>query len=236
MIDYRRASEAECHLFSNIKLLQTKTSLIAEDNTNLIATLQYQIINFNDAEITLFKSCKSEGYIEVLTGFIDEMMYWNPYLKQIDISILTKEELIDFKSSSSYNFNGNQMMTNSNINVIKVLLKDIIPEQLTVDENKLLDVRKWILKPEDIVVSCVEIEDDYVCIDGHSRLVEAYLRGYEFVYIHLDKVSDIELYKECLKWCREDGLYTIEDLSFRVVSKEEHQRLWINRCQAYLGN
>lgn len=100
----------------------------------------------------------------------------------------------------------------------------------------MLDIRKWIVKPEDIVVSCVKIEGDYVCIDGHSRLVEAYLRGFDFVYIYLEDESDIELYKECLKWCREDGIYSIKDLSLRVVSKEEHERLWINRCQACLDN
>lgn len=120
MVDYRRAVKKDSLLFDNTELLLKKTSLIAEEDTHTIATLQYRIVNFDAAEITLFNPGKSTDTIELLSGFIDEIMYWNPYFKHIDISVLSKDDLIEFKRRSSHYFAANHLMTGSNIEVIKV--------------------------------------------------------------------------------------------------------------------
>jgi hypothetical protein len=66
-------------------------------------------------------------------------------------------------------------------------------------------------------------------------LVAAYKKGFEYVYAYVDEdTSNLDFYEECLSWCEEEGILTIKDLSHRIVSPEEHQKLWIDRCQRYL--
>lgn len=107
-------------------------------------------------------------------------------------------------------------------------------EQLTVSKSKLDSVLKWIKTDEDVIVCVVKIDDKYVCIDGYSRLLAAYLKGFSHVYCYLEKDKYNENdYRKFLKWCHIENVFTIKDLKNRVVSDDEHQRIWIDRCQNY---
>jgi len=130
----------------------------------------------------------------------------------------------------------NNIMYFKGCSLLKMNIEDIIPEQLAVSKDKFDRVNQWLQSPEDVVVCTVEIEGDVVCIDGHSRLVSAYLKGIESVYVYKDDTEDMTLYRECLSWCKEEHINSIADLSKRIVSSEEHQRIWIDRCQQYLNN
>jgi hypothetical protein len=68
-------------------------------------------------------------------------------------------------------------------------------------------------------------------------LVAAYNKGFENVYAFIEPDSDsIEFFKTCMRWCEEQNSLRIKDLSDRVVTTEEHERIWISRCQEYLKN
>ncbi len=235
MIEFKIAKVEELEHFISKDSILRKTALVAEENNKLLGVLEYRILNFEEAEILNYKIFKESLNKECFNGLIEEILYWNPYIKLLDLSY--SKELSSLYDKSKFDLlEDNKLSTRSEVEVIKVLLKDIIPEQLTVEENKLKSVESWIDKAEDIVVSCVKIDGRNICIDGHSRLVCAYKRNYEHVYMHIDENTETKFYEECLKWCKEENILSIEDLSKRIVNKEEHQKLWIDRCQAYLRN
>lgn len=224
-MEFRRAHEAEAQYFKYRKSIDRNTALIAIQNNEVLGTLEYDFKGLDVAEVTDFKI--SNDSKEVMNGLIEEFTYWHPFIRKLHFSDLIENKLkpqnniLHFKNACS---------------LYKMNLEDIIPEQLTVSQDKIDKVNRWIKTPEDVVVCTVEIDDNVVCIDGYSRLISAYLKGFKSVYIYNDEVEDKSLYKACMSWCKADGIHSIEDLSKRIVSAKEHQRIWIDRCQKYLSN
>jgi hypothetical protein len=199
--------------------------------------MEYEIRNITEAEIVnldLFDMAEEE---QILKGFIEEIGYWNPHIAKIVYNEIVNSKVYSDTLIKS-GFIKDTVWTYSipdAVEVFKIGLKHIAPEQLTVDEEKLKRVSSWIEVPEDVIICCVKINDKTVSIDGHSRLVAALRKGFEHVYAFYDPSdNDIEFFKNCLKWCEDENIYSIYDLSERVVSPEEHQRLWCDRCQKYL--
>lgn len=235
-MDFYRAKEKDSKYIKFEKSFIHTTALIASEDHKTIGVLEYDIKNIEEAEIinlNIFESCEENI---VLKGFIDEIIYWNPYLKRIlynEVNDLASNDALlycGFKNNGIWS-----LLINNNIEAFKINLNEIIPEQLTIDKVKLDRVSSWIDKPEDVVASCVKIGEKIVSIDGHSRLVSAFNKGFEYVYAYFEPDNgNIEFYKTCLQWCQEENIFTIKDLAGRVVTPEEHERLWGNKCQAYL--
>ncbi len=234
-MNFYRARENDFKHIKYEKSFIHNTALIASEEDNVIGVLEYEIKNMEEAEIINFNAYKSCNIKITFKGLIKEITYWSPYLKRIIYaghnSLLTEDVLkyAGFREDSIWLSD-----LDTNIEVFKIAIEEITPEQLTVSKEKIERVSTWIRKPEDIVVTCVKIGDKIVCIDGYSRLVAAYLKGYKYVYAYLEVDNDIEFYKTCMEWCKEQNVFTIKDLANRIVTPEEHERLWINKCQAYL--
>jgi hypothetical protein len=236
-MDFYRTNEKELKYLKYEKSFIHNTALIASEDKMVIGVLEYDIKNIEEAEIINFYVVQAYEERIVIKGFLDEIVYWNPHLKRIfcnvDNNFIMEDSLINsgFIKNNVWSLN----MCN-HIEAFRINIDDITPEQLTVDKVKLERVSSWIESPEDIVVCCARIGDRIVSIDGHSRLVAAYNKGFKYVYAYLEPCNDnIKFYKTCMKWCEEEGIFTIEDLSKRVVTPKEHERLWINRCQEYLN-
>jgi len=235
-MDFYRARENDSKYIKYKESLIHNTALIASEDHKVMGVLEYEIKSIEEAEIVNISILEPYEEGLVFKGLMEGLTYWNPYLKRIiyheeksniDSNILTN---LGFKKNSVW-----ILETNTGITVFKIDIDAITPEQLTIDEVKLDKVSSWIEKPEDIVVSCVKIGNRIVSIDGHSRLVAAYNKGFKYVYAYLEPDNDsIEFYKTCMKWCEEEGIFTVKDLTKRVVSPKDHEELWGNRCQAYL--
>jgi len=235
-MNFFRARETNLNYIMYEKSFTHNTALIASEGQKVIGVFEYEIKNSDEAEVinfNIFEPCEEDI---VFKGFIDEMAYWNPYLKRIIHN--EEKNIIDPKVLMYSGFRKNSVWIlniSTDIRVFKIDIKEITPEQLTVDEVKLARVNSWIEKPEDIVVSCVKIGNKIVVIDGHSRLVAAYNKGFRYVYAYLESDNDnLQFYKTCMQWCEDQRIYTIKDLAKRVVTPEEHEKLWISRCQTYL--
>jgi hypothetical protein len=234
-MEFCRARENNLRHIKYNKSFIHNTALIASEGEKVVAILEYEIKNIEEAEVVNFNIIEPCEEMSVFKGLIDEMSYWNPYLKRIiyneDNNFISSRILLNsgFEKNSAWKLN-----IENDIQVFKIVIKEITPEQLTIDKVKLNRVNSWIEKPEDIVISCVKIDDKIVSIDGHSRLVAAYNKGFAYVYAYLELDDNTQFYKTCMKWCEEQGVLTIEDLAKRVVTPEEHERIWINRCQTYL--
>jgi hypothetical protein len=68
--------------------------------------------------------------------------------------------------------------------------------------------------------------------DGHTRAFAAYQAGLTKIpVIWEDTELDWELYKICIQWCRDEGLFTIADLSKRVINHKNYEIWWNKRCE-----
>lgn len=77
---------------------------------------------------------------------------------------------------------------------------------------------------------------EYYLTDGHTRAFVAYLTGRERLPVTYDvnlaADASLPVYRECIEWCKRDGIETITDLTGRVVGPETYREEWIEPCQA----
>ena len=116
-----------------------------------------------------------------------------------------------------------------------VHLSGIQPTQLYISQAKLAAVQSLLANGginglEPIPVG--RLGDALVSTDGHTRMVAARLAGHTHVKAvwETDEL-DWEAYEICVRWCREEGIRTAQDLVGRVVSEQEYESLWLARCR-----
>ena len=113
-------------------------------------------------------------------------------------------------------------------------LDRVQPSQLYISTEKLAEIMKTFspssyrsLKP----IPIKKLSGDIIFVDGHTRAFAAFLQGLSEVPIYWEyEELDWEAYEICVKWCKNEGIRTIADLKNRVVSKDDYEALWLNRC------
>ncbi len=87
-------------------------------------------------------------------------------------------------------------------------------------------------KPESVEpIPVKRLDDQVVFVDGHTRAFAAFLRGLTEIKVYWeDERLDWEAYRICVDWYKEEGIRTIADLRDRIVSPEEYEILWLERC------
>ena len=105
-------------------------------------------------------------------------------------------------------------------------LDQIQPSQLFINSKKLSQV---MADSNGLAVDSIEpipikkLGNEVVFTDGHTRATAAYLCGITEVPVYWDEDElDWNAYSICVKWCKEEGIYTIGDLRDRVISSEEY--------------
>lgn len=111
------------------------------------------------------------------------------------------------------------------------------PSQPFVDADRLGDVLEWFdldARTYDPVPT-VGIAGETVITDGHTRAFVAYLSGADTLAVVHDpdrEALNLELYRECVGWCRDESVTGIADLVGRVVSRETFLDEWVARCRS----
>lgn len=109
------------------------------------------------------------------------------------------------------------------------------PSQLVIDAQRL----RGVLEGYDFEageyepVPVLDLADELVLADGHTRAVVAYLGGANTLAVvpNPDRASlNRDLYRECVGWCREASVTSVADLVGRVVSHETFLEAWVARC------
>ncbi len=78
-----------------------------------------------------------------------------------------------------------------------------------------------------------ELDGRLILTDGHTRAVAAHLAGRVRVEAEWDQDElDWDAYRECVRWCLEEGVTGVAALALRTVSQEEYETVWIARCHA----
>ena len=113
-------------------------------------------------------------------------------------------------------------------------LKDLQPSQFYISEKKLREVETW-LDPQDLSAFApipVKLLDGLpVMTDGHTRAVAALRAGLERVPLCRDEDDlDWDMYRACVKACRERNVFSPADLLGRILSAEEYREKWDAWC------
>jgi hypothetical protein len=120
-------------------------------------------------------------------------------------------------------------------------IEAVQPSQLYLDGRKLAAVTEWFdfMEPnyDPLPVrrmrSGGESEGRWTLTDGHTRAFVAYLAGVEELRVvrDTDELST-GIYRQCVEWCEDEGVTEVRDLAGRVLSTDEFEKQWIDRCQA----
>jgi hypothetical protein len=83
-----------------------------------------------------------------------------------------------------------------------------------------------------------EIDGEPCLIDGHARTLAAWENGVTHLMAVVADLESIEgskaLYRHIHRRGPAEGVERIADLSGRIVGPEEHERLWVGYCEAWL--
>jgi hypothetical protein len=114
-------------------------------------------------------------------------------------------------------------------------LAHIQPSQLYISKKKLAIVNKS-FDPKDKnslgIIPVKKLNDEIIYSDGHTRAVAAYLAGYEKVLVEWEGEDlDWELYEICVKWCKDEQIYSAKDLVQRIISHKDYELVWYKKCE-----
>ncbi|KGN00965.1 hypothetical protein Z969_08915 [Clostridium novyi A str. 4570] len=120
-------------------------------------------------------------------------------------------------------------------NIFEMKLLDVQPSQLFISKTKLENVLKWlnvdsINKCDPIPVK--NLNGKVIFTDGHTRAFAMYKMGIENIKVYWDEDElDWRVYEICVDWCTKDGIKSISHLDQRVISNDEYEILWYERCR-----
>ena len=120
------------------------------------------------------------------------------------------------------------------MSIQELKLKDLQPSQFYISEKKLHDVEAW-LDPTDLsgfeAIPVKILDGVPVMTDGHTRAVAALRAGLATVPLVADEDElDWEMYRACVKACRERNIFTPADLLPRIIPEHEYQEKWDKWC------
>ncbi len=114
-------------------------------------------------------------------------------------------------------------------------LDEIQPSQLFISSGKLCQVMERLDSPMPEFLDPIPVKELDNCLiftDGHTRAFAAFLFGITEIRVFWDEDDlDWEAYRICVEWCRTEGIFTIADLKDSVISTDEYELLWHNRCR-----
>ncbi|WP_257875751.1 hypothetical protein [Anaerococcus sp. Marseille-P3625] len=116
---------------------------------------------------------------------------------------------------------------------IFTLKLDIIqPTQFYIDRKKLDEVKTFVKNKEDIIIPVAKYEDQYISLDGHTRLYLAYKLGFSYVYAFITKSFDGTDY--FVKESKKRRVKAIKDMI--LLSHEDYRQKWDKFCDEYFSS
>jgi hypothetical protein len=124
---------------------------------------------------------------------------------------------------------------NSDSRIFTMALVDIQPTQLYISRDKLEAVQAQVDFSNFVAIPPIPVKvlnGLLIMTDGHTCAFAAYLEGINALSVVWDNDElDWEAYQMCVDWCREEGITSIADLQSRVVSEQDYQEKWLDRCR-----
>jgi hypothetical protein len=115
-------------------------------------------------------------------------------------------------------------------------LSDLQPSQLYVSADKLACIERALTGEQPPAIEPLPLKrlgPRTVLTDGHTRALAAFRAGCRSVPVYWETDElDWEAYEICVHWCLQAGIYSVADLQARVVTAEQYEELWYERCRA----
>ena len=113
-------------------------------------------------------------------------------------------------------------------------LIELQPSQFYISAKKLKDIESW-LDPADLSnfepIPVKLLDGKLVMTDGHTRAVAAIRAGLSSVPLTWDEDElDWDMYRACVKACRERDVFSPLDLLTRIISEEDYKEKWDRWC------
>ena len=126
------------------------------------------------------------------------------------------------------------------VGVINYPLMELGLSQIYLNEDKIRAIEKWFNPDNMDIFEPLTVHDygngKYTLTDGHSRAYVAYKNGLTVIPIVYDNDEIVAgeigqiLYRTDIEWCNRFSIYNISHLKHRIISNEDYQRLWVERC------
>ena len=118
--------------------------------------------------------------------------------------------------------------------IVKLRLRDLQPSQFYISAGKLKAIERW-LHPEDLSgfqpIPVKLLDGKPVMTDGHTRAVAALRAGLTAVPLVWDEDDlDWDMYRACVKACREKKILSPVDLLTRIIPEEDYREKWDAWC------
>ena len=115
-------------------------------------------------------------------------------------------------------------------------ISQIQPSQFYISAEKLQAIETW-FKPANLSnfdpIPIKKLDGELVSTDGHTRCVAALLAGLTAVpFVWEQDELDWVMYRRCIAACKENGVYSINDLRHRIISASEYEIKWNQWCDA----
>ena len=112
----------------------------------------------------------------------------------------------------------------------------IQPSQLYISRKRLDSIKdafKMGLQDKLEPIPIKEIDGEFVATDGHTRGLVWFLHGAKEVEVIWEDIEmDWDAYRIFVDWCKEEKITQIPDLKDRIISDDDFQVMWIERCQS----
>lgn len=150
-----------------------------------------------------------------------------------EVEIISNDSaIVRGKNSNFFDEENKKICSFEKENILKLKINTIQPSQFYVDKDKVNALENFIKKSEDIVIQVVNYNDEYVCVDGHTRLFMAMLKNFKNVYaIETDFDKDTAYF---VSQAKNRNIFTIKDL--KLVSHSDYEKLWNKFCDDYFDN
>lgn len=112
----------------------------------------------------------------------------------------------------------------------KLPINCIQPSQFFIDNDK-LDIIENYMDEDKIYLPVCILDDEYVLLDGHTRLYAMYKNYNKLVNVYIDK--PFEGINDFIYIAKENNIFKISNL--QVLSHEEYDKLWNGFCDEYFG-
>lgn len=152
--------------------------------------------------------------------------------KEVDVFQLIDE--FRFYSEHIVNFYSEDMELIKAFSPIKIFhidIKDIQPSQFFVDMDKVKAISSFIGCEDDIVISLAKIEDEFISLDGHTRLYYAVSKGYSKVKGYLTEPG--EYIEGFVEEARKRKVFSPYDLE--LIPHEEYRIKWDKFCDDFFS-
>lgn len=126
------------------------------------------------------------------------------------------------------------------VGVINYPIMELGLSQIYLNEDKIKAIEKWFNPGNMDIFEPLTVHDygngKYTLTDGHSRAYVAYINGLTYIPIVYDNDEIVageigqKLYRANIEWCNRFSIHNISHLKHRIISNEDYQRLWIERC------